>query len=276
VRFFDTNGDPAYVTVDNQLPAGGNLYDQPVNGALWAALAEKAYVQLNEEGWLGTLSPGVNTYAALDNGNADTMATALQAFTGHPTTTLDSVPDDLGDAMSAGQLVVLGTPNAGSEPSPHVEHNHAYAVVGYNPGQEMPFVLFSPWGIQGGTDNGQQIYGQFIANLAAVQADFNDGAWLQAAPGGAATGPAGVGLPGNALDTQGTTHRAIIFGESERGGVGAPRAAAQPQAPGSREALESSGRSWWLVSHSHEQAGTSQAALDELFAGDRLSLEKRA
>jgi uncharacterized delta-60 repeat protein len=58
VRFFN-NGVPDYVTVNQQLPAGGTLYDRPVSGVLWAALAEKAYVQENGSGWLGTKQPGV-------------------------------------------------------------------------------------------------------------------------------------------------------------------------------------------------------------------------
>ena len=50
VRFFDNAGAPEYVTVDTELPSGGGYYDQPVNGVLWVALAEKAYAEANGAG----------------------------------------------------------------------------------------------------------------------------------------------------------------------------------------------------------------------------------
>ena len=81
VRFYH-NGTPTYVTVDNELPASGELYDQPNNGVLWVALAEKAYAEVNQEGWLGTLSQGVDSYLALNNGDSATIVAALSAVTG--------------------------------------------------------------------------------------------------------------------------------------------------------------------------------------------------
>src|SRR5204863_2649239 len=60
VRFFQ-NGAAHFVTVDNQLPTYyggwllyanmGSFYNDAGN-VLWVALAEKAYVQMNEAGWL--------------------------------------------------------------------------------------------------------------------------------------------------------------------------------------------------------------------------------
>ena len=88
VRFY--NGRQAdYVTVDSYLPAndqgeyvfanhGQSLEDTTI--ALWVPLAEKAYAQINEEGWLRT--DGHNTYASLDGGwpnHVFTQVTAVRA-----------------------------------------------------------------------------------------------------------------------------------------------------------------------------------------------------
>jgi hypothetical protein len=211
VRFY-RNGAPVYVTVDNQLPGGGNLYDHPHNGVLWVALAEKAYAQLNESGWLGTLLPGFNSYFALDYGNGDTIVTALSALTGRPATFGGPfVWLVIGTVMSQGQLVVLATGD--STGNPHIEHNHAYAVVHYTAGAPLPFMLFSPWGIYGGYDNGNFIWGQFTANLAALEAYFDGGAWTGEA---ARTSlPEGV-IPVNAFEV-GSTPRQPAVDQSHDG-----------------------------------------------------------
>lgn len=70
VRFFDPNGQAHYVTVDTELPGGGQYYDHVQNGVLWVALAEKAYAEANAQGFV-TVQPqhqGQNSYAALEAG----------------------------------------------------------------------------------------------------------------------------------------------------------------------------------------------------------------
>src|SRR5262249_23114540 len=60
VRFY-RNGTPDYVTVDDYLPtrngrfiyANMDLLASDSSNVLWVPLAEKAYAQLNESGWLG-------------------------------------------------------------------------------------------------------------------------------------------------------------------------------------------------------------------------------
>ena len=78
VKFFN-NGQANYVTVDSYLPtdsagraiyAGlGMVYNNTAN-ELWTALAEKAYVQLNELGWerVGLSGNGQNAYASISGG----------------------------------------------------------------------------------------------------------------------------------------------------------------------------------------------------------------
>src|SRR5207244_740076 len=74
VRFFH-GSTPAYVTVNRELPESGNyaifagwgggMYNSSSN-ELWVALAEKAYAQLDESGWIG--QDGNNAYHGIDYG----------------------------------------------------------------------------------------------------------------------------------------------------------------------------------------------------------------
>jgi hypothetical protein len=176
------HGSPVYVTVDNQLPNGGNLYDRPSGGVLWAALAEKAVAQVNEEGWLATVQPGVNSYNALNNGNQGTAVTALALFSGRPTSgiAISTNGANVAQDMAAGKLVVLGTGDRTGLAT--IEHNHAYAVVDYNASASQPFTIFNPWGINGGKDGNQPIWGRFTASGAAVKAYFSYAVQTGAAP----------------------------------------------------------------------------------------------
>jgi hypothetical protein len=205
MRFFQ-GGAPAYVTVDRQLPAGGGLYDHPSGGVLWAALAEKAYAQLNESGWLGTLAPGSDFYFALDNGNVSTIVTALAAFSGRPAVAFSTSSAEVATAMSQGKLVVLGTGD--STGNPHIEHNHAYAVVGYSPGADLPFTAFNPWGVYG---DGGSIWGLFTANAAALQAYFFGGGWTGAS---ARVGPAAEDLTAKVLEHPGAGQPSVAHDEA--------------------------------------------------------------
>ena len=93
VRFFDSAGAAAYVTVDTELPtsSGSTIYDQPVNGVLWVALAEKAYAEANGARIVTTSCMGSDSYASLE-GRLPTQSSAqaqgglacwaLQAITG--------------------------------------------------------------------------------------------------------------------------------------------------------------------------------------------------
>jgi hypothetical protein len=153
VRFY-VNGQPTYVTVDRYLPTNGagqfvyaNL-GQSVNNpkeALWVALAEKAYAQLNASSGLGR-SAGTS-YAALGGGN---MA--------YP---IDQISDKWIDhgwslsqktmvqAWKQGQLICLASGNGGGK----IVGGHGYALVGYN-AKAGTFTVFNPWGINNGHDSG--------------------------------------------------------------------------------------------------------------------------
>jgi hypothetical protein len=152
VRLYDNVGVPRYYTVDTELPAGGGLYDQPRYGVLWVALAEKAYVEANGDGSVTSGHRGFNYYDALNNGGTEW---ALQAITGNPAGgQAFGSSTDIATAWQQGQLITLVTQDSATPLSVNgvnVAGNHEYAVVGYFAATQQ-FVLFNPWGANGGTD----------------------------------------------------------------------------------------------------------------------------
>ena len=192
VRFFD-NGKPVYVTVNTELPDGGNIYDRPVDD-LWAALAEKAVVELNESGWLQTVDPGSNSYAAIGSGNAGTTAAYLSAITGDSPSQISINPSDAAAAWNAGELVVLGVTGPGDPKL--IVGQHAYAMVGYDASSSTPFELFNPWGVNGGTDpnDGLHYPGEIDLTAATLSEYFSveTNVSLNATPVSGSQSPAGV------------------------------------------------------------------------------------
>jgi hypothetical protein len=171
VRFYH-NGSPDWVTVDNQLPGGGATYDNPQNGVLWVALAEKAFAQENASGWLATALPGRNSYNALDGGDP---ADALTAVTGHVAQDNYVTGSAMAAAWKHGNLIVLTSVN--NPPDHSIVGYHAYSVVNYEAATDT-YTLFNPWGVDGGY-NGTSFYPGFItikgSRLAANFDGFTSG-----------------------------------------------------------------------------------------------------
>jgi hypothetical protein len=178
VRLFH-NGVPDYVTVDTQLPDGGQLYDRVTNGVLWAALAEKAMVEENASGWLATWDPGSDSYAAISGGDQGTAVAYLSAITGLPSSFYGVNPANISADWQANKLVLLSTGDvpAGSG----LTSNHCYAMVGYNAASSTPITLFNPWGIT---------YGQPSVSASELSTSFQ----FEAAAGSALE-PNGHALP---------------------------------------------------------------------------------
>jgi len=155
VRFYD-HGTARYVTVNEELPVyyGQAEYASFNTGdggnELWVALAEKAYCQINEEGWLG--HGHKNSYKAINAGNpADTIAQITGDTTDFTPITAHSSSATLGTIVSdfqSGKTISFATKNHGT--AANIVHDHCYAMIDYDSAtQEV--TLFNPWGLNNGT-----------------------------------------------------------------------------------------------------------------------------
>jgi hypothetical protein len=171
---FSNGSQPYYVTVDSYLPTNtsGNLIYAGIGAnyanagnELWVALAEKAYVQLNEFGFsrAGLPGTGQNAYSAISGGY---IYAALGHITGQTTSPFTMTANSTSfttfvNAYNAGKMIGFAsyaTTPAGSG----VVGSHAYAVVGYN-ATNQTVTLFNPWGTQ---------YGLLTLTWSQVQASF--------------------------------------------------------------------------------------------------------
>ena len=154
IRFYD-GATPYYITVDSQLPvnqqgrfvfaSAGLQYNDPTN-ELWVPLAEKAYAQLAEFGWLDTGGGSVNSYAAINAGWPGDATAQATGKTVLDVLVLDN-PSVLVKAFKGSRAVTLITR---TEPvSVDIVENHVYAMIGYD-AKTRQFVLFNPWGLDNG------------------------------------------------------------------------------------------------------------------------------
>jgi hypothetical protein len=156
VRFY--NGRLAdYVTVDAYVPAdngnyvfanqGQSLADKTV--ALWVPLAEKAYAQVNEEGWLRTKAE--NSYASISNGWPNDVYAEVTGKATPSSVTLATTTDykQLVSAYKSGRLVWLVSNTKTTDPL--IGDNHVYAVMGYDAKRDSVLV-YNPWGINNGSN----------------------------------------------------------------------------------------------------------------------------
>jgi hypothetical protein len=177
VRFFQ-NGTPRYVTVDPQLPtyAGGwflyaNMGSQASNpnNVLWVALAEKAYAQMNEAGWLRPSSwgGGVNSYAGIEGGLfSDAARQIANRASSSYLVSGTSDATTLGAAVTSGKLI--GFASASHPTDSRVVGNHQYVVIAYNSSTKT-VTLFNPWGI----NNGSSYPGLLDLNLSQLKGNFD-------------------------------------------------------------------------------------------------------
>ncbi|HEX4592377.1 MAG TPA: C2 family cysteine protease, partial [Gemmataceae bacterium] len=148
VRFFDA-GVARYVTVDRALPAdasGRLVYDGAgasvgsAGNELWVALAEKAYAQMNEEGWLGHAA--ANSYPAIQNGFSDDSLKQISNGATSWTQLIRTTPAQLQAEVAAAKPAIL---NSLASPGNGVIGSHTYPVVGFDATTQR-FNLFNPQG----------------------------------------------------------------------------------------------------------------------------------
>lgn len=160
VRFYE-RGVARYVTVNEELPVytyygytgaeyagfGGTNNDQT---ELWVAVVEKAYCQINEEGWTG--HGHANSYKAINSGspvdtikqitNDSTDFTPISARS--PSAMLSTIAND----FAAGQAITFATKNHGT--AANILNDHSYAMIGYD-STTQEVTLFNPWGLDNGS-----------------------------------------------------------------------------------------------------------------------------
>jgi hypothetical protein len=173
VKFYN-HGQANYVTVDSFLPtdssgrliyAGLGMVYNNTSNELWTALAEKAYVQLNELGWerSGLTGNGQNTYAAISGGYINAAQSQVMGQT-----TVNFAMTSAGTSFSAFVTAwnlgkSIGFASKSTPASTTVVGGHAYAVVGYN-ATNQTVTLFNPWGTQ---------YGLVTMTWSQIQANFD-------------------------------------------------------------------------------------------------------
>ncbi len=147
VRFLK-NGVSQFVTVNRYLPTyksfavgagwGGGRFDGQYN-ELWVALAEKAYAQLNESGWIG--QDGTNSYDGISGGYS---ANVFKQVAGTSTIQASLSKSGIIAAYNAGKAITLDSKVAGV--ASNVVENHVYMLIGYDASKDK-FRLYNPWGI---------------------------------------------------------------------------------------------------------------------------------
>jgi len=177
VRFYQ-NGTAHYVTVDSKLPtySGGRFlyanmgsFANSSSNVLWVALAEKAYAQMNEAGWLRPASwgGGGNSYSGIEGGMFSDVA---KQVVNHSSVSYyvsgNGDATTLQNAITAGKLI--GFASASSPTDSRIVGNHQYVVIAYNSSTKT-VTLFNPWGI----NNGSRYPGLVNMSLSQLTSSFS-------------------------------------------------------------------------------------------------------
>lgn len=180
VRFYRSSSTADYVTVDRFLPTrnGGLLYANMGDGPdsdtniLWVALAEKAYAQVNESGWLGRYV-SANSYASIEAGLPSDATAQVTGKAASWQQTTEVSFSTLQNSFTAGKIITFGSNF--DQVASYLVPNHAYVLVGYD-AVARTVTLFNPWGIEGGYYNGSQRDG--LVTLTMDQLRGNFGYWF--------------------------------------------------------------------------------------------------
>jgi hypothetical protein len=146
----------------------GGWYNDASN-VLWVALAEKAYVQMNEAGWLrpAEWGGGTNAYEGIEGGY---FGDAVHQIVNHGCTDryLNGASDasTLNYAWTGGKLIGFASKTTPTDS--RIVGNHQYVVVAYN-NSTQTVTLFNPWGI----NNGSQYPGLVSMTLSQLKTSFD-------------------------------------------------------------------------------------------------------
>ncbi|KAF3891054.1 C2 family cysteine protease [Tolypothrix campylonemoides VB511288_2] len=176
VRFYK-NGVADYVTVDKFLPitssgtfayaqqtkSNGGYYNDSSN-ELWVALAEKAYAQINESGWIE--QSNTNSYLGIEYGADNKVVTHV---TGRNTSSSSLDFNSMVNAYKTGNL--MGVSSYVSGVASNIVPNHVYVVTNYD-SLTQKFTLYNPWGMNGGYYEGKFKPGTVQLSFNELKASF--------------------------------------------------------------------------------------------------------
>lgn len=150
VRFYK-DGQPVYVTVNNDVYADGAYSARATQNTSWVPLLEKAYVQFRSES-----NPGYNNYNLINGGwgeglSAITGCNVNMISCGNYRSSYDwhvNVDNQIINALSNKQEVLYGSYQNTYNPmngNRDLVSAHMYSVTGYDP-YTRQFILRNPWG----------------------------------------------------------------------------------------------------------------------------------
>jgi hypothetical protein len=182
VRFFDANGAPHWVTVNDQLPvsapgattlAYAGSANKDLNGEIWVPLLEKAYAQANTLGILPRAEQtGQNSFAGIEGGQGDPLGALVGAkvisysapntnfgnngyivtrgFDRNDPAARAQVENDLKAAINAGKTVWLGVNDTlrDSFGNQLLVGSHAHFILDPDPNNpaNTDVLVYNPWG----------------------------------------------------------------------------------------------------------------------------------
>ncbi len=173
VRFYNSNMQAVYVTVNKSVYAGGAFNAPSTQAASWVPLLEKAYVEYRSE-----FNPSYNNYNLINGGWGE----GLRAITGHNVSGLACNDNQIIAALNNKQEVLYACNYNTRDQygNQQLVGGHMFSLEGYD-AQTGQFILRNPWGNGWGHDVEFEVssatlgsYGSLLVADKSQPAGFNN------------------------------------------------------------------------------------------------------